>query len=230
MPGPVTVNVVVFNVRESIPLLNVAVIFWLTGTAVARFAGTVEVTVGAVVSVVAQVSKLQTKFLASASPVVSWAEVVIVALYRVFMPRLALGVKIAVLFGASKATVPVTGLVPVTRNVAVVIVKGFIALVKVAVIFLLMGEQFKTLAGFVELTWGAFPVTVNVSALVAMPKDVTETFRAASEAFAAMANVAAICVLLTTDAPLTVIPVPLRLIVDPEAKPVPVSVTGTLAP
>jgi hypothetical protein len=45
-----------------------------------------------------------------------------------------------------------------------------------------------------------------------------------------MANVAVIWVLLTTDVALTVIPVPLKLIVAPVAKPDPVSVTGTLVP
>jgi hypothetical protein len=180
--------------------------------------------------VVAHVLKLQLKLLASALPVVSWAEVVIVAVYVVVKARLAVGAKIAVLFGASKATVPGTGLTPVTRNVAVVIVKGFIALVNVAVIFALAGSQASKLAGFVELTWGAIPVTVNVTAVVVLPDDVTVTFCATADAVAAMANVAVIWVLLTTDVALTVIPVPLMLIVAPEAKPVPVSVTATFAP
>jgi hypothetical protein len=228
--GPFSVKVVAVNVRESIPLLNVAAIFWLTGTAEARFAGTVEVTVGAVVSVVAQVLKLQTKLLASALPEVSWADVVIVAVYVVLKARLAAGAKIAVLFGASKLTVPVTELTPVTKKVAVVIVKGFIAFVNVAVIFLLAGSQTSKLAGFVELIWGAIPVTVNICALVVAPEDVTVTFWATAGALTAIANVAVIWVLLTTDVALTVIPVPLKLIVAPVAKPDPVSVTGTLVP
>ena len=49
-------------------------------------------------------------------------------------------------------------------------------------------------------------------------------------ALAAMVNVAVIDVLLATVRLLTVMPVPLRLIVDPGAKFVPVSVTGTAAP
>ena len=125
VPGPVSVKVVGVNVRESIPSLNVAVIFPLIGTPVAAFAGTVEVTVGAVVSAVRQDSKLHEKLLASGLPLVSLAEVVIVAVYMLSRPRLVVGVKIAMLFVASNATVPVTGLVPVTRKVAVLIVVTF---------------------------------------------------------------------------------------------------------
>jgi hypothetical protein len=112
----------------------------LSGTAVARFAGTVKITVGAVASAVAHDVKVHTKLLASALPAVSLAEVVIVAVYATLVasPGL-LGVKIAILFGASKVTVPATALVPTTVKVAVLIVKGSIALVKVAVIFLLVG-------------------------------------------------------------------------------------------
>jgi hypothetical protein len=56
-------------------------IFPLIGTAVAVFKGIVEFTVGAVVSVVRHDSKLHEKLLASGLPVVSLAEVVIVAVY-----------------------------------------------------------------------------------------------------------------------------------------------------
>ena len=63
VPGPVTVKVAAVNVRESIPSLNVAVIFPLVGTAVAAFAGTVELTVGAVVSTVVHDWKLHEKLL-----------------------------------------------------------------------------------------------------------------------------------------------------------------------
>jgi hypothetical protein len=80
VPGPVRVKVVAVNVRESIPSLNAAVIaFKLVGTAVAVFAGTVELTVGAVVSKVVHDWKLHEKLLTSGLPVVSVAEVVIVA-------------------------------------------------------------------------------------------------------------------------------------------------------
>ena len=92
-PGPVTVKVVAVNVRESIPLLNAAVIFPLIGTAVAVFTGIVELTVGAVVSVVRHDSKLHEKLLASGLPVVSLAEVVIVAVYMLSRPRLPVGAK-----------------------------------------------------------------------------------------------------------------------------------------
>ena len=49
-------------------------------------------------------------------------------------------------------------------------------------------------------------------------------------AFAAMTNVAVICVLLTTVVLLAVIPVPLRPIVAPDAKYAPMSVMETLCP
>ena len=156
-PGPVTLKVVAVSVVESIPSLNVAMIFPLIGTVVAVFTGIVEFTVGAVVSVVRHDSKLHEKLLASGLPVVSLAEVVIVAVYMASGARLLLGLKRAMLFVASQTTVPVTGLMPVTRKVAVVIVKGSIALLKAAVIFLLMGSQSNKLAGFTELTWGAPP-------------------------------------------------------------------------
>ena len=50
----------------------------MIGTAVAIFAGTVEFSVGLVMSVVRHDLKLHEKLLASGSPVVSLAEVVIV--------------------------------------------------------------------------------------------------------------------------------------------------------
>ena len=73
-PGPVKVNVAALIVAGFMALLNVAEISVLTATAVAPFAGTVEITVagGAVV-------KFQTKFAAKAVPRGSCAPVVIVA-------------------------------------------------------------------------------------------------------------------------------------------------------
>jgi hypothetical protein len=165
VPGPVSRNVVAVNVVESIPSLNVAVIFPLIGTAAAVFAGTVELTVGAVASAMRQDSKLHEKLLASGLPEVSWADVVIVAVYMASGARLLLGLKRAMLFVASQTTVPVTGFMPVTRNVAVLIVKGFIALVKAAVIFLLIGSQSNKLGGFVELTLGATTIAGEFCAL-----------------------------------------------------------------
>src|SRR5256885_1576757 len=66
-------------VKASIASLKAAAIFWLMATPVAALAGTVKLTVGAVVSGVAPVVKLQTKLLASALPARSLAPVVIVA-------------------------------------------------------------------------------------------------------------------------------------------------------
>jgi hypothetical protein len=71
---------------------------------------------------------------------------------------------------------------------------------------------------------------VNVTALVVAPELVTLMFTAPSAAFAAMANVAVIWVLLTTVVLLTVTSAPLTLTVAPVAKLVPVSVTPTVCP
>jgi hypothetical protein len=103
------------------------------------------------------------------------------------------------------------------------------AWLKVTMIFLLIGTTVALFAGVVELTVGS-EFTVNAWALVVLPELVTVTFRAPLAAFAVTANVAVICVLLTTVVLLTVIPVPLRPIVAPIAKLVPVSVTDMLCP
>src|SRR5579862_4331830 len=98
----------------------------------------------------------------------------------------------------------------ISVNVPVVSVAPFIGLLKVAVIFRLMGTAVAPLAGFVELTVGGRRLTVNTCAEVALPELVTMTFWGPSAAFAAIANVAVICVLLTTVVLLTVIPAPLN--------------------
>jgi hypothetical protein len=67
---------------------------------VAAFKGFVEITVGAVVSAVAPVVKVQTKLLANEVPDRSLAPVVIVAVKVVLAARLAVGAKIAILFAA----------------------------------------------------------------------------------------------------------------------------------
>jgi len=72
-PGPVKVNVALVRVRGFIGSLNVAEIAVLTATAVAPFAGTVEMTVGA------PVVKVHTKFACRALPPGSVAPVVMVA-------------------------------------------------------------------------------------------------------------------------------------------------------
>src|SRR6202171_2238091 len=84
--------------------------------------------------------------------------------------------------------------------------------------------------GLTELSVGAPAFTVNVCVPLVPVELVTVTFWAPVGAFEAMVNVAVIDVLLTTAVLLPVMPVPLRPIVAPDAKFVPVSVTGTVCP
>src|ERR1700687_6208279 len=86
--------------------------------------------------------------------------------------------------------------------------------------------------GLTELSVGApaLEFTVNVCEPLVLPELVTVTFWAPVGAFKAMVNVAVIDVPPTTVVLLTVMPVPLRPIVAPDAKFVPVSVTGTVCP
>src|ERR1700682_2335916 len=84
--------------------------------------------------------------------------------------------------------------------------------------------------GLTELSVGAPKFTVNVCVPLVLPELVTVTFWGPVEAFEAMVNVAVIDLPLTTGVLLTVMPVPLRPIVAPDAKFVPVSVTATAAP
>ena len=83
-------------VKGFIALLKVALIVWLMATAPAPLAGTVELTVGRVVSGVAPVVKLQPKSVASALPARSLAPVVTVAVNVVRGARALAGVKVAV--------------------------------------------------------------------------------------------------------------------------------------
>src|SRR3990170_4300317 len=94
-----------------------------------------------------------TKLAASALPARSLAPVVIVAVYTVVAVRLLTGLKAAV--RPAYVTVPDTGVVPCFRvNVAVVIVKGSIASLNVARIFVLIGTPVAAEAGDVKLTRG----------------------------------------------------------------------------
>ena len=83
------------------------------------------------------------------------------------------------------------------------------------------------LFGLIEVSVGGARFTVNGCAPLVPPEVVTVTFWAPVAAFAAMANVAVICVALSTVVLLTVIPAPLRAMVAPAAKFVPVRVTGS---
>ena len=91
IPGPVTLNVDPLMVAGFMGPLNVAETIVLTGTAVARFAGTVETTVGG-----GAVVNVHTKLAASAAPAGSFAPVVIVAVYKVLLARTSVGVNVAV--------------------------------------------------------------------------------------------------------------------------------------
>src|ERR1700674_4737369 len=93
-PPPATANVKVPTaviVDPVIGALKVALIFWLRGTLVAPFAGTVEVTAGVDVVV-----KVHTKLAASAPPAAFLAPVVIVAVNNVLLASATAGVNVAV--------------------------------------------------------------------------------------------------------------------------------------
>ena len=96
MPGPVKVKVAVVIVKGSIALLKVALSLLLTATAVAELTGTVEATVGGVVSGVAPVVKLHTKLLAKALPARSLAPVLTVAVKSVLPAKGLVGENVAV--------------------------------------------------------------------------------------------------------------------------------------
>jgi len=147
--GPVNVNVAVVIVAAFIGSLKVVEIAWFSGTPVAPFAGTVEVTVG-----MAPVVNLQTKLLASALPAGSLAPVVMVPVNVVLGGRLAAGVNVAV--ALERTTAPETSPPELaTVKVAVLMVAGSIASLKVTVIIWVIGTQVARFAGFVEITVGA---------------------------------------------------------------------------
>src|SRR6185369_7304777 len=95
-PSPVNLKLAVLVVAGSIASLKVALMVWLIATPAAALAGTVRVTVGAVVSWAAPVVKLQLISVASALPARSLAPVVTVAVYAVRGARVMAGVKVAV--------------------------------------------------------------------------------------------------------------------------------------
>jgi hypothetical protein len=149
----VKANVVVVQVAGSIASLKVAVTFLLTTTPVAVLAGSVELTVGAVVSVAVPVVKVHVLLAANALPAGSLTPVVIVAVYGVLTARLLVGLKIAVL--PTQVTAPGTGVAPCVKvNVVAVQVAGSAASLKVAVRFLLVSTPVVVSPGFVELTVG----------------------------------------------------------------------------
>ena len=100
-PGPVTVKVDPVMVVEFIPSLKVAVIFLLVATLPARLAGFVKITLGAVVSESALVTKVHTKSFARGISAALLAPVVIVPVNVVLDGSKPVGAKIAALFVAS---------------------------------------------------------------------------------------------------------------------------------
>jgi hypothetical protein len=149
------VNVAVEIVEGSIALLKVVLTAWLVQTPVADEAGLVDVTVGGVLSALVPVVKLHMKLDASALLSRSFAAVVIVALNKVLAARGLVGARIAVL--PEYDTVPATDVVPGPSRLNVagaVIVSGFIASLKVAVIFWLSGTAVAVSIGNAEITDG----------------------------------------------------------------------------
>jgi hypothetical protein len=108
----------------------------------------------------------------NALPAKSVAAVVIVAVYWSPAVRLAVGVKVAIVFEASMVTVPGT-LVPLTVSLSVnvsnapgvaeTIVAGTIALLNVAVTLLLIATFMARSAGTVSVTVGAVSGAIHLS-------------------------------------------------------------------
>jgi hypothetical protein len=83
-------------VEGSIALLNVALAAALRDTLLTPSAGVVEITVGAVLSGVAPVVKVQVNGLPNAFPARSWTPDAIVAVYVMLIARALFGVNVAV--------------------------------------------------------------------------------------------------------------------------------------
>ena len=96
MPGPDKVKVILLRVNGSIASLNTTVGFILRATPVAELAGTVELTVGAVISGAAPVVNDQTLALAKALWAKSVTPVEIVTVNSVFAARVLNGLNVAV--------------------------------------------------------------------------------------------------------------------------------------
>jgi hypothetical protein len=166
-PGPVKVNVAALIVAGFMAPLNVAEIVVLTATPVDPLTGTVEITVGA-----GAVVKVHTKLVASPAPVGSFTPVVIVAVNKVLLARMFVGVNVAVV--PAKVTVPATGVAPgpAKVNVAALIVAGFMASLNVAEIVVLAATPVAPLTGTVETTVGAAAVVKVQTKLAASPAPV----------------------------------------------------------
>lgn len=89
-PGPIKVNVVALIVAGFMARLKVAEIAVFRDAVVAPVTGTVEITIGG-----AAVVKVHTKLVDKGVPAGSFAPVVIVAMYKVPLARVPVGVKVA---------------------------------------------------------------------------------------------------------------------------------------
>jgi hypothetical protein len=152
-----SVNVVELTVSGFKDLLKVALNALEIPTLVAPFAGTVEVTVGGVVSGAAPVVKLQTYGNAREFPARSMIPVESVAVKTEFAANALEGVNVAVT--PEYPTAPVTAVVPCLRvNVPEFTVKAFNTSLNVALKPLEIAILIAPLAGTVEITAGGVPV------------------------------------------------------------------------
>jgi len=192
-------------------LLKVAAIFLLMGMLVAPLAGFVKVTVGGsavTVNVCGPLVPIAFVTVTFRAPVVAFRAMANVAVIDVLLTTVRL---------LTVTPVPLTATVdPAAKSVPVSVTFTVCPCVPEL--------------GLTEVSVAAPEFTVNACEPLIWLLLVTVTFWAPVGAFAAMVNVAVIDVLLTTVVLLTVTPVPLRLIVDPVAKFVPVRVTGTDVP
>ncbi|MEN6546723.1 MAG: hypothetical protein ABFE07_11865 [Armatimonadia bacterium] len=164
---------------EAIASLNVAEISLLPATFLAPLAGTVEPTVGTVVSRLELVLKDHMKSHGSVLPDTSLTVALIVTQNFVSTGRGLEGVKLAVWL--EYVTAPRTGIVPLLKvNVFAVTLEPSMPLLKAAVIEAFMGTPTTPLAGLIELTvngkrlasWVDISVPTGPSGLVAISGEV----------------------------------------------------------
>jgi hypothetical protein len=159
-----SVKVTAVSVNGSIGTLNVAAPILLVTTPVALFNGSVDVTVGATV---AEVLNVQMYGVCKAFPIGSFTEVATVPVYVVLGFSFVLGTNVMVNVAASYVIEPDTWLLATrpavspgasTLSASGVIVAGFIASLKVTVIFPSSGTPAAEFAGVVDTTIGHTPM------------------------------------------------------------------------
>jgi hypothetical protein len=113
---------------------------------------------GGIIGHGADVVNVHTKFAANVLPNVSAAPVVMVAVNDELEASAAVGVNVATLVAATYVTAPATGVLPeVTVNVVLLIVPGFIGLLKVAVTIAVFGQTSnEPFGGVTAVTVGGF--------------------------------------------------------------------------